>query len=181
MANNDGSFARPETVVEPIDELSNADLNDLCDAAEAAIRYGGGFGWISPPERDVLEAYWRGVILIPERDLIVGRLDGVIAGSCQILKPTRNNEAQSFVCNLTTNFVAPWARGHGLSAQIMEVAENHARGRGYRVLNLDVRETQVAAIRLYERRGYTRFGSHPRYARVGDRDVAGHFYFKNMD
>ena len=66
-------------MVELIHNLNSADLNDLCDAAEAAIIDGGGFGWLAPPPRDVLESYWSGVLLIPERDLLVGRLDGVIA------------------------------------------------------------------------------------------------------
>lgn len=178
MNSDETTFAPPEIRVDLIQSLGTADLNDLCDAAEAAIRDGGGFGWLRPPEPDVLEAYWGGVILIPERHLLVGRLDGVIAGSCQILTPTRNNEAQGFACNLTTNFVAPWARGHGLSAKLIEAAEDHARESGFQVLNLDVRETQIAAIRLYEGLGYVRFGSHPFYARVAGRDVAGHFYYK---
>ena len=170
----------PEIRVDLVQSLSTADLHDICDAAEAAILDGGGFGWLTPPEQEVLEAYWRGVILIPERHLLVGRLDGVIAGSCQILVPTRNNEAQSFACNLTTNFVAPWARGHGLSAKLIESAEEHARSAGFQILNLDVRETQFAVIRLYERLGYVRFGTHPHYARVAGRDVAGHFYYKTL-
>ncbi|MEC7593359.1 MAG: GNAT family N-acetyltransferase, partial [Pseudomonadota bacterium] len=72
------------------------DLEDIWDAAEAAIRGGGGFGWLSPPPRQTLESFWRGVVLVPERLLIVGRLDGVIASSVQIVKPPRNNEAQAF-------------------------------------------------------------------------------------
>ena len=180
MNANKTSFAPPEIRVDLIESLNSADLNDLCDAAEAAILDGGGFGWLKPPPHDVLEAYWGGVVLIRERYLLVGRLDGVIAGSCQILRPTRNNEAQSFACNLTTNFVAPWARGHGLSAKLIEAAEDLARNSGFQVLNLDVRESQIAAIRLYEGLGYVRFGSHPFYARVGGRDVAGHFYYKTL-
>jgi len=138
MNSDNSSISPPDIRVDLVDRLNTADLNDICDAAEAAIRDGGGFGWLNPPDHDVLESYWRGVILIPERHLLVGRLDGVIAGSCQILVPTRNNEAQSFACNLTTNFVAPWARGHGLSAKLIEAAEEHARAAGFQVLNLDV-------------------------------------------
>ena len=85
------------------------DLDDLCDATESAITEGGGFGWINVPSRKVLENYWKGVIAIPERELIIGRLDNVIAGSCQILKPSRNNEAQKGTCVLTTFFLAKWA------------------------------------------------------------------------
>ena len=129
----------PVPTVEHAETLNSNDLHDLCDAAEAAIRDGGGFGWLKPPSRHTLEAYWKGVLLIPERVLFVARLDVVIAGSCQIHKPPRNNEAQGFACNLTTNFLAPWSRGHGLARQLIEIAERYARDAGFRVLNLDVR------------------------------------------
>ena len=171
----------PTVLVEEVSVLSAADLQDLCDAAESAIKAGGGFGWIDPPPLDLLEAYWRGVLMIPERVLLAGRLDGVIAGSCQIVRPPRNNEAQKRSCQITTNFVAPWARGHGLSAALLDGAEARARELGFLVINLDVRVAQHAAIRLYERSGYHRFGTHPRYAWVKDHWVAGHFYFKALD
>lgn len=171
----------PKVTVEQLTELSPADLHDLCDAAEAAIIDGGGFGWLKPPPRHTLEQFWRGVVLIPERDLFVGRLDGVIAGSCQIQRPPRNNEAQSFACNQTTFFVAPWARGHGLARKLMEIGEDHARRIGFQVLNLDVRETQRAAIRMYETLGYRKFGEHPFYAKVNDRPIRGLFYYKLLN
>ena len=120
------------------------------------------------------------MLLIPERDLLVGRLDGVIAGSCQVLRPARNNEAQSFSCNLTTNFVAPWARGHGLSAKLIKAAEVQVKESGFDLLNLDVRETQLAAIRLFESLGYSKFGEHPYYASVGGNYVKGCFYYKRL-
>lgn len=174
------SAPQPVTAVERITALSAGDLNDLCDAAEAAIIDGGGFGWLTPPPRETLEAYWRGTLLIPERDLFVGRLDGVIAGSCQLHRPPRNNEAQSFACQFTTSFVAPWARGHGLARDLTQIAENHARDLGFGVMNLDVRETQRAAIRLYEALGFEKFGEHPYYARTRDGTVRGLYYFKNL-
>ena len=55
-----------------------------------------------------------------------------------------------------------------------------ARDEGFAVLNLDVRETQTAAIALYETLGYERWGTHPRYARVGGKWVAGFFYSKDL-
>ena len=36
-----------------------------------------------------------------ERVLIIGRLDNVVAGSAQLIKPAKNNEAQSHSCVLT--------------------------------------------------------------------------------
>lgn len=167
--------------IERVDEkLRSADLHDLCDAANEAIRAGGGFGWMAPPSRDVMERYWRGVLIVPERLLFVGRLDGVIAGSAQLIRPPRNNEAQAHACSLTTAFVASWARGHGLARRLTQAVEDEARTLGFRVLNLDVRETQTAAIHLYERMGFTRWGTHPCYAWVDGRPVAGHYYYKEL-
>lgn len=167
--------------VEKVTELKRSDLYDLCDAAEAAIIDGGGFGWVTPPDREVMERYWKGVTAVPERTLVVGRLDGVIAGSAQLVRPTRNNEAQAFACNLTTSFVAPWARGHGMARRLTQAIIDEATALGFGILNLDVRETQRAAITLYDHMGFTRWGTHPHYARAKGRTIAGHFYYKVLE
>jgi ribosomal protein S18 acetylase RimI-like enzyme len=167
--------------VERLDRYSGTDLDDLCEATERAIVEGGGFGWLAPPPRQVLENYWKGVLLVPERRLVVGRLDGIIAGSAQLSRAPRNNEAQAFAGTLTSAFVAPWARGHGLGHGIVREIERVARELGLAVLNLDLRDTQRAAIALYEGMGYRRWGTHPVYARVEGRIVPGHYYFKRLD
>ncbi|MDB5407197.1 MAG: family N-acetyltransferase, partial [Rhodospirillales bacterium] len=61
--------------VELLESFAGTDLEDLCEATEAAITDGGGFGWITPPRRDILEKYWQGVMLVPGRSLLVGRID----------------------------------------------------------------------------------------------------------
>lgn len=174
------SGAPPRVQVECLEALERADLFDLCDAAEAAIKVGGGFGWVDPPPRETLERYWRGVLAMPPRILFVGRLDGVIAGSAQLVCPSANNEAQAHAVSLTTSFVAPWARGHGLARMLVEAAEERARIEGFSVLMLDVRETQTAAIALYRSLGYVEWGVNPVYARVGDSFVSGHYFFKHL-
>jgi ribosomal protein S18 acetylase RimI-like enzyme len=170
-----------ESAVEIAERLKSGDLNDLCDAADAAIRDGGGFGWVEPPPREMMERYWRGVLAVPERTLFVGRVDGIIAGSAQLVRPARNNEAQGFACTLTTSFVAPWARGHGLARKLTLAVEERARADGFQVLNLDVRDTQKAAIALYESLGFMRFGEHPRYAKVRDQVIRGLFFYKDLE
>src|SRR5262245_23961313 len=122
---------RPIIAAESIHRLDSADLSDLCDATEAAIEDGGGFGWIKPPDRFILEQYWRGVLLVPERELFVGRLDGVIAASLQLVRPSRNSEATRFRAELQSFFVAPWARGHGLARLILATAEQRATDLGF--------------------------------------------------
>jgi len=169
------------TRIERVTELANGDLHDLCDATEAAIRDGGGFGWLQPPEREVMETYWQGVLLIPERDLVVARLDGVIAGSAQLQRAPRNNEAQAQVGTLTTFFLAPWARGHGLARRLVQHVESLAIAHGLEVLNLDVRETQTRAIQIYEHLGFAHWGTHPCYARVNGDWATGYYYYKLLD
>lgn len=170
----------PKTAVERVTEFHGPDLHDLCDAAEAAILDGGGFGWLTPPLRHVMEAYWKGVLLVPERQLLVARLDGTIAGSGQLWLPTRNNEAGAHNGLLTTFFLAPWTRGHGLARDLLLAVEATARDAGLRVLNLDVRETQDRAIQLYDQLGYRCWGTNPHYAWIDGRWVAGHYYSKDL-
>jgi ribosomal protein S18 acetylase RimI-like enzyme len=164
--------------VERAEALSDEDLNALCEATHAAILEGGGFGWINPPGRQSLETYYRGVLLVPERSLYLARVGGAIVGCAQLVRPPRNNEAQAFAATLMHAFVAPYARGHGIARLLTQAVEEGARNLGYQVLNLDVRETQTAAIRLYESLGYTRWGAHPAYARVGGKTVRGFYYYK---
>ena len=163
-----------------IEQISDIDLADLCDAAEAAIIDGGGFGWLVPPSRRVLERYWKGVLLVPQRSLFVARLNGAIVGSAQLVRPPRNNEAQVFAAAITTNFIAPFARGHGLARDITIAVERAAREDGYSHLTLDVRETQTAAIRLYQSLGYKHWGTNPDYAIVDDEMIAGRYYAKRL-
>ncbi len=168
----------PTLSVECVTELQEDDLHALCEATNAAILDGGGFGWVTPPGQQVLERYFRGVLLVPERDLLIGRADGLIAGSAQLVRQPRNNEAQAHGATLMHSFVAPYARGNGLARLMMLKAEEKARALGYKVMNLDVRETQTAAIALFESLGYLRWGEHPAYARVKGRLIRGFFYTK---
>ena len=170
----------PKLWVDRATSLADDDLHALSEAADAAIIEGGGFGWVVPPGRMALERYFRGVLLVPERELFIGRLDGVIVGSAQLVRPPRNNEAQAFAATLMHSFVAPYARGHGLARLITRRVEEAARALGYQMLNLDVRETQQAAIKLYEACGYQRWGEHPAYARVDGKTVRGFFYCKKL-
>ena len=167
-----------ERAVERAEGFTETDLNALCEATQAAILDGGGFGWLAPPSLRSLEQYYRGVLLVPERSLFLARLDGSIVGSAQLVRPPRNNEAQAFAATLMHSFVAPYARGHGMARLLTQHVEEAARALGYQVLNLDVRETQTAALHLYESLGFVRWGVHPAYARVEGRTVRGYFYYK---
>jgi hypothetical protein len=167
--------------VDRAETLTDHDLAELAEATDAAIIEGGGFGWVEAQGRAALERHFRGVMLVPERELFVARLDGMVVGSTQLVRPPRNNEAQAMSATLTHAYVAPYARGHGLASLMLRRVEERAAALGHRVLNLDVRATQDSAIRLFESMGYVRWGTHPAYARVRGQTVAGHFYYKLLE
>lgn len=53
--------------------------------------------------------------------------------------------------------VAPQQRGRGVARMLLELAVSTARERGAEVLVLEVRESNAAAIRLYEEFGFVRY------------------------
>ncbi len=181
MSVSAGPGSAGRVAVERLTQYTGTDLDDICEATESAILEGGGFGWLKVPPRQVLESYWKGVLLVPERRLVVGRLDGVIAGSVQLSRAPRNNEAQAFAGTISAAFVAPWARGRGIGRGVVSELERLARELGLAVLNLDLRDTQRAAIGLYESLGYQRWGIHPCYAQVEGRIIPGYYYYKRLD
>ena len=173
--------AGAEAVIEHLEEFDEADLADLTSATVEAILDGEGFGWLTPPPKGTLEAYWRGVLLIPERLLFVARLNGTIVGTAPLIKPPANNQAGAFAAELATFFIAPWARGHGLAHGLLAAVEEAALRQGFKSLDLSVRADREAAIALCEQHGFKRWGTKERYAMVKRRYVAGHYYAKHLE
>lgn len=167
--------------VERLQQFIGDDLHNLCQATEEAIADGIGFNWLTPPMREVLEGYWKGVLVVPERQLICGWLDGALAATAQLIRPSKSKETSYFSVTLESHFVAPWARGHGLAKAVLELAEREAMKQGFSVIRLSVRETQEAAIHLYEESGYVRWGILPFHEFVGGRMVAGHYFYKKLE
>lgn len=175
-----GRPTRDQPRAERVQSLTEDDLQALCEATDAAILDGGGFGWLNVPGRQAMERYFRGLLMVPERMLFVARLDGIIVGAAQLVRPPRNNEAQAMSATLMHLYVAPYARGRGLGRLLLLEAEQCARAMGYQILNLDVRETQDAAIRLFRTFGFYQWGTHPSYARAEGRTMRGLFFTKRL-
>jgi ribosomal protein S18 acetylase RimI-like enzyme len=174
-----------KVIVERIDSFDGADLMDLCVATEDTMKddaysFTIGLNRTNCPPRDRLEAYWKGVVLVPERTLIVGRLDGGIASSIQLVKPAPSNQTSMFCGSVDHHFVAPWARGHGLAKQLLQVAEEEAKKEGLTVLRLSVRSNLESAVALYEHAGYKRWGELDKYEMVDGKMLSGYFYYKDL-
>ena len=79
-----------------------------------------------------------------------------------------------------SHFVAPWARGYGLAKNMIDYAENTAKEKGASCVQLDIRETQEAAIQLFKSKGYEQWGSNPSYAIVEGKTISGLYFYKNI-
>ena len=90
---------------EILKSISDLDLADLCNITEQAIKAGGGFGWLKTPPRETLNKYWKGLIVVQNRILIVGRLNNAIAGTLQLELQPPNNEAQKSIIKIASHFV----------------------------------------------------------------------------
>lgn len=177
----DNSRNIQQPVIELMTDISTSDMEDLCVATNEAILDGNGFGWLTPPERSVQEAFWKGVIAMPVRELYCARLEGRIVGSAQLIKPFANNEASAHIANISTFFIAPYARGHGLAIGLVEVLVQSARKQGFKCLEVDVRETQKAAISLIENSGFVHWATKRKYAWNGEKYVDGYYYTKDLE
>ena len=180
MNDFESKLPKPKIEAKFISMLNNTDIEELCDATEDAIQADGGFGWINPPQRKKMFDYWQGVLLVPERLLIVGKIDDVICGSIQLIKPARSNEAQSHLCNLTTFFIASWARGYGLAKMLIQEAEKEARNNEFTIITLEVRETQKRAIQIYNQAGFKRCGENPKSVLIKNKYYSGYYFYKDL-
>ena len=166
--------------VERLKSISDLDLADLCNITEQAIKAGGGFGWLKVPPRETLNKYWKGLVVVQNRILIVGRLNDAIAGALQLSLQPLNNEAQKNIININSHFVAPWARGYGLAKKMIDSGEIIAKENQISCVQLDIRETQDAAIQLFKSKGYKRWGENPNYALVDGKTIKGLYFYKEI-
>lgn len=73
----------------------------------------------------------------------------------------------SDIARLYSIAVAESARGRGLGERLLQAAEAASRRHGARCMRLEVRQDNAAAMRLYERQGYRRFGAYPGFYEDG--------------
>jgi ribosomal protein S18 acetylase RimI-like enzyme len=174
----------PKLQVSKIKNWNQMDIEDICDATIDTMKETMGFNIgthdSTHAQRSSIISYWEGVVLVPERVLFVGRLDGTISGALQLLKPAPSNQTSSFSCSIDNLFVASWARGMGLSNLLLEAAEKEAKDLGFSLIKLSVRENRQSAIELFERRGYKKWGVLPKYEVNQGNIVAGFFYYKEI-
>ncbi|GJD35671.1 GNAT family N-acetyltransferase [Methylobacterium aerolatum] len=141
--------ARPEPTIRP---ASLGDLDALVALEHAAFA-------TDRAERRAI----RHAIRSATMDVLVALIDGDILVGAAVLERRR----ASRIARLASIAVAPNRGGLGLGGLLLEAAEGTARAHGCERLRLEVRGDNGAGIRLYERRGYTRFAIRPDYYEDG--------------
>lgn len=96
---------------------------------------------------------WRHHLSSDAASVLVADRDGAAVGAAVVFF-----HAAHRIARLYSIAVAPEARGSGLGDALLESAERIARRRGSASMRLEVRADNAVAQRLYERRGYRRFG-----------------------
>ncbi len=165
--------------VEKREKFLKGELEELTTATMDAIKEGIGFGWVTLPPRNKVKDYWQGVLLVPNRDLFIGKYKEIVSGSIQVVTFSSTNEAAIFRVFIDTHFVATWARGHGLAKLLIETAEKECIKKKYTHVLLDVRDTQKRAINLYKQMGYKLWGTLPVYHKLKNGNmVSGNYFYK---
>ena len=101
---------------------------------------------------------FRRFLVSPLASVIVAECGGRLAGYALVL--FRPNSA---VGRLYSIAVAPEETGRGIGGRLLAAAEERALARGCMILRLEVHARNVAAIRLYDKAGYRRFGRYAGY------------------
>jgi len=171
----------PRLEVSLVENLDRVELMQLCEVTRAAISVGESFTWLAAPEEKTLESYWKGVVLMRERALFLPRMDGQIAGACQLVRPPASNEVGAFRGEIVNYFLAPWARNYGLAKEMISRVQDYAIVRGCRSLEMAVRSDQLAAISICEWLGMEKWGTKKRFAYVNNQFLPGYFYAKDLD
>ena len=110
----------------------------------------------------------------------VARLDGEAVGCGGIAFEDGEGEGDGATAEVKRMYVRPHARGrrYGVAAAILSRLASEARARGMRRLALETGDVQHAAMRFYEREGFTRCGPFGAYAAMPPEAIVRSVFFE---
>jgi GNAT superfamily N-acetyltransferase len=151
-----------------LESISERELAGLCDVLIDCVEGGASVNFMWPMTRAKAETYWRGVadsLARNERAVVIAEDErGEILGTAQAVWAPQENQPHR--ADLSKMLVKRNARRHGVGARVLAAAEAAARQAGRTLLVLDTASPE--AERLYERGGWQRVGTVPRYALLPD-------------
>ena len=63
---------------------------------------------------------------------------------------------------------------------MIDFAETAAKESASNCIQIDIRETQEAAIHLFKSKGHIQWGTNPNYATVDGKIIKGLYFYKNI-
>jgi GNAT superfamily N-acetyltransferase len=155
-------------VVRRLQSIGPRELAGLCDVLIDCVEGGASVNFMWPMTRAKAEQFWRGAaesLAHGERAVIVAEDEcGEILGTAQAVWAPQENQPHR--ADISKMLVRRNARRHGVGRLVLAEAERAARDAGRTLLVLDTASAE--AERLYERGGWQRVGTVPRYALLPD-------------
>jgi GNAT superfamily N-acetyltransferase len=155
-------------IVRNLTTIGPRELDGLCDVLIDCVENGASVNFMWPMTRAKAEQFWEGAaasLARGERALVVAEDDqGNILGTAQAVWAAQENQPHR--AEIAKMLVRRSARRHGVGALVLSAAERAAREAGRTLLVLDT--ASADAQRLYERAGWQRVGTVPRYALLPD-------------
>ena len=157
-------------------------VEPLADVLIDCVEGGASVSFMLPLPRETALAFWRGIaegVVRGERVLLIAEeADGRIVGTVQLILAQPANQPHR--ADVAKMLVHRSARRCGIAQQLMAAADTEALAHGKSVLVLDT-VTGGDAERLYERAGWQRVGTVPKYALMPSGEFcATTFFYKHL-
>ena len=157
-------------------------IEPLADVLIDCVEGGASVSFMLPLPREKALSFWRSVaegVVRGERVLLVAEdAEGRVVGTVQMIMSLPDNQPHRG--DIAKMLVHRSARRRGVAQQLMAAIDDAAREEGKTVLGLDT-VTGGDAERLYERAGWQRVGSVPKYALMPDGAFcATTFFYKHL-
>jgi GNAT superfamily N-acetyltransferase len=154
--------------IRQLDSIAPREMAGLCDVLIDCVEGGASVNFMRPMTREKAERYWHfvaGSLSRGERALVVAEDDGgEIMGTAQAVWAEAENQPHR--ADISKMLVRRNARRHGVGALVLAAAERAARDAGRTLLVLDTASPE--AERMYERGGWQRVGTVPKFALLPD-------------
>ena len=157
------------------------EFDGLCRVLMDCVDGGASVNFMWPMTREKAETFWTGVAASlgrGERALVIAQdAGGEILGTAQAIWAPQENQPHR--ADIAKMLVRRNARRHGVGALVLAAAERVALEAGRTLLVLDT--ASADAERLYERAGWQRVGTVPKYALMPDGPFCSTvFYYKDL-
>jgi GNAT superfamily N-acetyltransferase len=167
--------------VRRLDVVTSREFAGLCELLIDCVEGGASVSFMQPMTMSKAADFWRDVaggVTRGERALVVAEdAQGKILGTAQVIWPAAENQPHR--ADVAKMLVLRSARSQGVGAAVLAAVEQAARGAGKTLLVLDTASAE--AERLYERGGWHRVGSIPKYALMPDGPFCSTvFFYKDL-